>query len=225
MNLPHLKQLNLLPRPKNREPLKPAQLKLRCHTQLRPLTLLPVVKAAKLVSAGLWVWAPVLMPHRSPLRKKWWQTSTPHRTKSSLFWKSCPTTALAIHCPPRSLLALVLILSVQLVGVVPMTSTANGWTSLPRSQASGFDTSIFDPALIKFYQTEEGQVGLPFAVFPGAIYFVPALFDEAGLAYPPQVYGEKYVCWMALKWIGTGKPSPKLPRRLTVDVNGNDASP
>ena len=35
--------------------------------------------------------------------------------------------------------------------------------------------------LIKFYQTEEGQVGLPFAVFPGAVYFVPDMFDEAGL--------------------------------------------
>ena len=60
------------------------------------------------------------------------------------------------------------------------------------NQASGFDTSIFDPALIKFYQTEEGQVGLPFAVFPGAMYFIPAMFDEAGLAYPPQKYGDKY---------------------------------
>ena len=54
-----------------------------------------------------------------------------------------------------------------------------------------FDTSVFDPALIEFYQTEEGQVGLPFAVFPGAMYFVPAMFDEAGLAYPPQKYGDK----------------------------------
>ena len=25
----------------------------------------------------------------------------------------------------------------------------------------------FSDALVKFYQTEEGQVGLPFAVFPG----------------------------------------------------------
>ena len=62
----------------------------------------------------------------------------------------------------------------------------------PQMEASGFDTSIFDPALIQFYQTEEGQVGLPFAVFPGAMYFVPEYFDEVGLAYPPQVYGEQY---------------------------------
>ena len=62
----------------------------------------------------------------------------------------------------------------------------------PLIESSGFDTSIFDPALIEFYQTEEGQVGLPFAVFPGAMYYVPAMFDELGLAYPPQVYGEQY---------------------------------
>ena len=59
-------------------------------------------------------------------------------------------------------------------------------------ESNNFDTSIFDPALVKFYQTEEGQVGLPFGIFPGAMYFVPAMFDEQGLAYPPQKYGDKY---------------------------------
>jgi len=39
----------------------------------------------------------------------------------------------------------------------------------PYIAETGFDTSIFDPALIKFYQTEEGQIGLPFAVYPGAM--------------------------------------------------------
>ena len=31
----------------------------------------------------------------------------------------------------------------------------------PYIEQSGFDLSVFDPALVKFYQTEEGQVGLP----------------------------------------------------------------
>src|SRR5258705_294273 len=65
--------------------------------------------------------------------------------------------------------------------------------SIVLSECSGFDTSIFDPALEASYQTEEGQVGLPFAVFPAAIYYVPSFFDEAGLNYPPSKYGEKYV--------------------------------
>ena len=93
----------------------------------------------------------------------------------------------------------------------------------PHIESSGFDTSIFDPALLKFYQTEEGQVGLPFAVFPGAIYFIPALFDEAGLAYPPQVYGEKYVLdGEEVDW--NWETVTEVAKRLTVDVNGVDAS-
>jgi len=94
----------------------------------------------------------------------------------------------------------------------------------PQIEASGFDTSIFDPALIKFYQTEEGQVGLPFAVFPGAMYFVPALFDEAGLNYPPQVYGEKYVMPDGTERDWNWETITEIAKILTVDVNGNDAT-
>jgi len=82
-----------------------------------------------------------------------------------------------------------------------------------------FDTSIFDPALIKFYQVEGEQVGLPFAVFPGAMYFVPSMFDEAGLAYPPQKYGDKYVLDGAeLDW--NWDTVTEVAKRLTIDVNG-----
>jgi multiple sugar transport system substrate-binding protein len=94
----------------------------------------------------------------------------------------------------------------------------------PQIESSGFDTSIFDPALVKFYQTEEGQVGLPFAVFPGALYFVPALFDEAGLNYPPQVYGEKYVMPDGSEVDWNWDTVTKVAKILTVDKNGNDAT-
>jgi multiple sugar transport system substrate-binding protein len=93
----------------------------------------------------------------------------------------------------------------------------------PLIEASGFDTSIFDPALVEFYQTEEGQVGLPFAVFPGAVFFIPDMFDEVGLAYPPQTYGEQYeldgemVDW---NW----DTLTEVAKRLTIDVNGLNAT-
>jgi multiple sugar transport system substrate-binding protein len=94
------------------------------------------------------------------------------------------------------------------------------WLDLaPFIEQTGFDTSIFDPALLDFYQTEEGQVGLPFAVFPAAVYYVPAYFDEVGLAYPPQTYGEQYeldgemVDW---NW----DTFTEVAKRLTLDVNG-----
>ena len=89
----------------------------------------------------------------------------------------------------------------------------------PYIEETGFDLSVFDPALVKFYQTEEGQVGLPFAVFPGAVYFIPAMFDEAGLAYPPQKYGEKYVLDGAeVDW--NWDTMTEVAKRLTVDANG-----
>jgi multiple sugar transport system substrate-binding protein len=92
----------------------------------------------------------------------------------------------------------------------------------PYIESSGFDTSIFDPALVEFYQTEEGQVGLPFAVFPGAMYFQPAMFDEVGLEYPPQVYGEKYVLdGQEVDW--NWETITEVAKRLTIDVNGNTA--
>jgi multiple sugar transport system substrate-binding protein len=94
----------------------------------------------------------------------------------------------------------------------------------PQIKSSGFDTSIFDPALVKFYQTEEGQVGLPFAVFPGAMYFVPALFDEAGLNYPPQVYGEKYKMPDGSEVDWNWDTITQVAKLLTVDKNGNDAT-
>jgi multiple sugar transport system substrate-binding protein len=94
----------------------------------------------------------------------------------------------------------------------------------PQIAESGFDTSIFDPALVKFYQVEgQGQVGLPFAVFPGAIYFVPAMFDEAKLAYPPQKYGDKYMLdGKEVDW--TWDTLTEVAKRLTVDKNGVDST-
>jgi multiple sugar transport system substrate-binding protein len=94
----------------------------------------------------------------------------------------------------------------------------------PYIESSGFDTSVFDPALLKFYQTEEGQVGLPFAVFPGAVYYVPAMFDEAGLNYPPQTYGEKYVMPDGTEVDWSWETLTEIAKLLTVDVNGANAT-
>jgi multiple sugar transport system substrate-binding protein len=98
------------------------------------------------------------------------------------------------------------------------------WLDLtPYIDSSGFDISVFDPALVEFYQTEEGQVGLPFLVFPAAVYYVPAMFDEAGLEYPPAAYGEKYTLDGAeVDW--NWDTLTEVAKRLTVDVNGANAT-
>ena len=61
------------------------------------------------------------------------------------------------------------------------------WLDLqPLIDAEGYDLSDFDPALIEFYRVpEEGQLGLPFAVFPSFTLYNIDLFDEAGIPYPP----------------------------------------
>jgi multiple sugar transport system substrate-binding protein len=98
------------------------------------------------------------------------------------------------------------------------------WLDLtPYIDSTGFDTSVFDPALVVFYQTEEGQVGLPFAVFPAAVYFIPEYFDEVGLAYPPQNYGDQYeLDGQMVDW--TWETFTEVAKRLTIDVNGLDAT-
>jgi len=98
------------------------------------------------------------------------------------------------------------------------------WFNLdPYIQNSNFDLAPYNPALIDFYKTDQGQLALPFAVSPSAIYYVPAVFDEAGLEYPPQVYGEKYrlddqlVDW---SWATLSE----VAKRLTIDANGFNAT-
>jgi len=109
------------------------------------------------------------------------------------------------------------------VGVGGSNAFYGQWLDLtPYIESSGFDLSVFNPALVEFYQTEEGQVGLPFLVFPAAVYYIPSMFDEAGLAYPPSAYGEKYSLDGAdVDW--NWDTFTEVARRLTVDVNGNNS--
>ncbi|MCC6259574.1 MAG: extracellular solute-binding protein [Anaerolineales bacterium] len=94
----------------------------------------------------------------------------------------------------------------------------------PYLKELNFDSSIFDPALMAFYQTEEGQVGLPFAVFPGGMFYRPDMFDEAGLSYPPQVYGEQYTMPDGSKVDWNWETVTKIAKLLTVDENGKNAT-
>jgi len=108
------------------------------------------------------------------------------------------------------------------VGWAGSNAFGGQWADIS-SYLGGFDTSIFNSALVNMYQTSEGQVGLPFAVYPSMMYYQPALFDAAGLAYPPATYGTQYtlngasVDW---SWQTVGQ----VAKLLTVDVNGNNAT-
>jgi multiple sugar transport system substrate-binding protein len=95
------------------------------------------------------------------------------------------------------------------------------WLDLaPLIEATNFDTSVFNDSLVQFYQTEEGQVGLPFAVFPTALFYQKFMFDEAGLNYPPAKIGDPYVWSNGSETEWNWETLTEVAKRLTVDVNG-----
>jgi multiple sugar transport system substrate-binding protein len=92
-------------------------------------------------------------------------------------------------------------------------------------ESTGYDMSQFPEASVDFYNLggDEGQVGIPFAAYPSMLYYNRGLFDEADLEYPPHKYGDPYVLdGQEVEWnFDTLK---EIAKRLTVDVNGNDAT-
>lgn len=112
------------------------------------------------------------------------------------------------------------------VGIAGSNSFAGQYLDLqPLIDETGYDLSDFDPAAVDFYRVEgEGLIGLPFGAYPSFIYFNRDLFDEAGLAYPPQEWGAPYID-------ADGNERPwdidtltELSKLLTVDANGEDAT-
>lgn len=93
----------------------------------------------------------------------------------------------------------------------------------PLIKEANYDTSDIDAAFLSFYKDEGKLVGLPFAIFPEFVFVNKALFDEAGLPYPPQKYGDKYVL-EGTEYEWNFDTLSMIAKLLTVDANGNDAT-
>ena len=111
------------------------------------------------------------------------------------------------------------------VGVSGAEAFHGQWLDLTDLIAStGYDTSQFSEGAVEFFNVGgEGQIGLPFASYPSMLFYHRDMFAEADLEEPPHAYGDPYVL--------DGEEVPwdmdtlaELARRLTVDVNGNDAN-
>ncbi len=91
-------------------------------------------------------------------------------------------------------------------------------------EANDYDLSDFDPELVDFYNIEgEGQVGLPFAIFPYFMIYNVDLFDEAGIPYPPRNYGDPYVDWNGEEREWNMETLREVAMIMTVDGEGYDA--
>ena len=88
---------------------------------------------------------------------------------------------------------------------------------------SSADLQPYNPELVKMYKTDEGQIGLPFSVYPSALYYNKALFDAAGLNYPPAAYGQKYKLpdGSLVEW--NWDTVAQVARLLTLDNQGRNA--
>jgi multiple sugar transport system substrate-binding protein len=112
------------------------------------------------------------------------------------------------------------------VGIRGRDSFKGAWLDLqPLIDANNYDLSDFDPALVEFYQVkEEGQLGIPFAIFPSFVIYNKDLFDEGGFPYPPAEYGAPYVDENGEELEWNMETLTELSKKLTVDANGNDAT-
>ncbi|MBX3061734.1 MAG: extracellular solute-binding protein [Anaerolineae bacterium] len=102
---------------------------------------------------------------------------------------------------------------------------AGSWMDIrPLVEAAGYDLKQFPESLVNLYEAgDEGLLGVPFAVYPGVLYYNKDLFDEAGLAYPPNEFGAKYELNGAeVDW--SWDTVAEVAKILTVDANGNDAT-
>ncbi len=100
------------------------------------------------------------------------------------------------------------------------------WADLtPYITSSNYDLSQFPDAAVKAFQVGgQGQLGLPFAMYPSFMFYRPSLFDEAGLNQPPKAYDEKYTMPDGTQVDWNWDTITKIGQLLTVDANGKDAT-
>lgn len=98
-----------------------------------------------------------------------------------------------------------------------------GWLDLqPMVAEFNYDISDIDPAFLEFYKDQGALVGLPFAIFPSAVFYNKDLFDQAGLAYPPHKVGDKYVLnGEELTW--DFDTVAKIAKLMTLDSAGKNS--
>jgi multiple sugar transport system substrate-binding protein len=91
--------------------------------------------------------------------------------------------------------------------------------------AHDYDLTQFPENTVDIYQAgDEGQLGIPFAIYPSALFYKKSLFEEAGLEEPPHTYGDPYVMpdGSSVEW--NYDTVREIAMLLTVDENGKDAT-
>jgi multiple sugar transport system substrate-binding protein len=112
------------------------------------------------------------------------------------------------------------------VGIGGAEAFHGQWLDLqPLIDKTGYDMSQYPASTVSLYNVGgEGQVGIPYAIYPSALFYKSSLFKEAGLNEPPHEWNSTYT-------MPDGSTVPwdydtvrKIALILTVDSNGKDAT-
>ena len=73
--------------------------------------------------------------------------------------------------------------------------------------------SQFPESTVDLYNAGgEGQLGIPYAIYPSVLFYKADMFKEAGLAEPPHAWNANTRCPTARSGRGTTTPSARSPR-------------
>jgi multiple sugar transport system substrate-binding protein len=111
------------------------------------------------------------------------------------------------------------------VGIGGANAFHGKWLDLaPLIQKTNYDLSGFPSNVVDIYKLDEGQVGIPFAIYPSALFYRKGLFEEAGLDEPPHKYGEQYKMPDGTMVDWNYDTIRQVAKLLTVDKNNKDAT-
>lgn len=111
------------------------------------------------------------------------------------------------------------------VGIGGANAFPGQWLDLaPLIAKNSYDLSGFPSNVVDIYKLAEGQVGIPFAIYPSALFYKKGMFEEAGLKEPPHKYGDKYTMPDGSQVDWNYDTAREIARKLTVDTNNKDAT-
>ena len=112
------------------------------------------------------------------------------------------------------------------IGIGGANAFHGQWLDLqPLIDKNSFDMSQFPTSTVSLYNVGgEGQVGIPYAVYPSVLFYKASLFKEAGLAEPPHQWNSTYTMPDGTKVPWDYDTVRKIALLLTVDKNGKDAT-
>ncbi len=115
--------------------------------------------------------------------------------------------------------------SARSASVAPRRSTASGSTSSRTSTRPASTCRSSRESTVDLYNAGgEGQLGIPYAIYPSVLFYKADMFKEAGLDEPPHTWNAEYTMPDGSKRPWDYDTVREIAKILTVDENGADAT-